>query len=319
MSAPEDRPHKSGTIALVGRPNAGKSTLLNAILGQKLSIVSHRPQTTRNRIVGIFSEPTMQAVLVDTPGLHEARDRMNRNMVETARNSLMDVDLITWVVDARRVFEHLRDGGRPFHKGHAAIAQLIEERHDGDIVIALNKIDKVPRPQLLPITAAFAEQLPKAVFVPISALKEDGLDRLKGAWRELLPEGPPLYPLDQVTEQSERFIVGELIREKIFHHTREEVPYGTAVEIERFEEPVPVEEGGDPRGIVHIHARIYVERDTQRGILIGKGGQMLKLIGSEARQDIQALLDAHVHLELHVSVKKDWSSNPRMLHELGIE
>lgn len=309
--------HKSGTIALVGRPNAGKSTLLNAILGQKLSIVSNRPQTTRNRIVGIHNEDGMQAVLVDTPGLHQPRDRINKAMVGAATESLAGVDVTTWVVDGRRVFERVRDGKPPWHKGHDAILRIIEARDAGSLVVAINKVDKVPRPQLLPILAAFAERLPGATFVPVSALKKDGLDRLRGAWRDLLPEGPPLYPDDMLTDQTERFIVSELIREKVFRLTRQEVPYGTAVVIENFDEREARE--GQERGVVSIFARIYVEREPQRGILIGKGGKMLKQIGSEARQDIEALLDTRIHLELHVTVNPDWTRNPRVLHRLGLE
>lgn len=309
--------YRAGTVALVGRPNAGKSTLLNALLGQKLSIVSHRPQTTRNRIVGVLSEPDWQAVLVDTPGLHRPTDRINKAMVGAAQDSLVGVDATVWVVDARRVFERVRDGRPAFHKGHAAIQRLIEDRRSGTVVIALNKVDQVPRPQLLPILAAFSERVPGVALVPISALKADGLDRLKEVVLAALPEGPPLYPEDQLTDQTERFLVAELVREKVFHLTRNEVPYGTAVVVEEFTEHEAKE--GHDRGFVHIFARINVERDSQRGILIGKGGQMLKRIGTEARRDVEALLGTRVHLELHVSVSRDWTRNPRVLRALGLE
>ena len=311
-----DEPHHSGTIALIGRPNAGKSTLLNAILGQKLSIVSHRPQTTRRRLIGIHSEPGLQVALVDTPGLHAARDRINQAMVDAARDSADGVDVTTWVVDARRCFERMRDGSAPFHKGHDAIATMLSERDSGALVVALNKIDRVPRPQLLPLLAAFAERLPHATFVPISALKGSGLDRLLAAWKAALPECPPLYPTDQLTDATERFLVSELIREKLFVHLRQEVPYGVAVVIEDFEQREARE--GQERGVVAILARIIVERDPQRGIVIGKGGGMLKRVGTEARADIEELLGTRVHLDMHVSVRKDWTTNPRMLQQLGL-
>jgi len=308
---------RAGTVALVGRPNAGKSTLLNALLGQKLSIVSHRPQTTRNRIVGVLTEDDFQAVLVDTPGLHRPKDRINKAMVGAAQDSLVGVDATVWVVDARRVHERVRDRKSAFHKGHTVIQQLIEERDSGTVIVALNKVDKVPRLQLLPILAAFSEHLPGVELVPISALKNDGVSTVRDVIARALPEGPPLYPADQLTDQSERFLVAELIREKIFHHTQQEVPYGTAVEVEEFTEHEAKD--GHERGFIQIFARVYVERDSQRGILIGKGGSMLKTIGTEARADAETLLGTRINLDLHVSVRKDWTRNPRVLRALGLE
>jgi GTP-binding protein Era len=306
----------------VGRPNAGKSTLLNHILGQKLSIVSPKPQTTRNRVVGIHTDEACQLVLVDTPGLHDAKNRMNRSMVEVARGSLSGVDAVCWVVDGEKCVERV-EGGQPVsHKGHQVIAAMIAESGAGveggpKVIIALNKVDKVAKLWLLPVIAELAALIPGAQVVPISARKGSGVDHLVRTLAALMPARPPLHAPDQLTLSPERFIVSELIREKIFLLTHQEVPYSTAVEVEKFEEEAPA--GGHERGRVVIYARILVERDGQKGVLIGKGGTMLKEIGTRARQDIQALLGTRVHLELHVAVEEGWSESARMLREQGIE
>ncbi|RME26273.1 MAG: GTPase Era [Deltaproteobacteria bacterium] len=313
----EDHPtddHRAGFVGLVGRPNAGKSTLLNQVLGQKLSIVSDKPQTTRNRIVGIHTVPGMQAVLVDTPGIHAARSRLNKAMVQVATSAIQDVDAVCWVIDLVPATRAARAGRPPLSPAEQDVARMIAEAEVPHLSVALNKADLVGKPWILPVMAAVQELLPQAVIVPISALRGEGVPELVDTWRDQLPAGPPMYPADQFTEAPERFIVAELIREKIFHLTQQEIPYATAVEIELFEE----EDGGD-RSRVHIMARIYVERDSQKGIVIGKGGAMLKRIGTLARKEIQRLLGARVFLELHVSVRKHWTSSARALKELGYE
>jgi GTP-binding protein Era len=308
--------HRAGFIALIGRPNVGKSTLLNRVLGMKLAAVSNKPQTTRNRIVGIHNAPGMQAVLIDTPGLHDAKSRLNRALVDTARSGLAEADVVCWLVDAEAAVKR-QQASRPIvHKGHEVISQLIEGSQGDPDIIVLNKVDRFKRGQVLPIIQAFHERFPTAELIPISALKGENVDRLMDAWRSRLPEGPPMYPEDQITESSERFLVTELIREKIFRSTHQEIPYATAVEVEKFEEKPPQ---GDQRGVVVVYARIVVERSGQKGVIIGKGGQMLKRIGASARTDVEALLGTRVHLDLHVAVEKNWTENPRLLHELGIE
>jgi len=304
----------AGAIALVGRPNAGKSTLLNQVIGEKVSITAAKPQTTRNRVVGILTRADAQVVLVDTPGIHAARSRMNRAMVRTAKASLSDVDGICWVVDGIKAVERIERNRPIIDRASEHITGLFAESGT-PIYVALNKVDQTPKPKLLPLMAAIAQHLPGAEIVPISALTGDGVDALVDLWAAGLPEGPALFPEDQIMDGSERFLVSELIREKLFRLTEQEIPYSTAVEIETFDESQREDE--KPR--VEIFARILVERDSQKGIVIGKGGALLKRVGSMARKDIQRLLGAHVYLELHVSVKSKWTNNPRLLHELGLE
>lgn len=308
-------PHRAGFVALVGRPNAGKSTLLNQVLGQKLSIVSSKPQTTRNRVVGIHTEPGLQVVLIDTPGIHVAKSRLNKAMVQAAVSSLAEVDAVCWVIDVVPLASAAQKGQEILGKGEQALAQVIEQADPPAVTVALNKVDLISKPLLLPIMEAVHARLPDAVLVPVSAMKGDGVPALRAQWREQLPEGPPPYPADQVTDAPERFIVAELIREKIFHLTQQEVPYSTAVEIELFDE----EERESERPRVHIMARIVVERDSQKGIVIGKGGAMLKQVGTLARKEIERLLGASVFLELHVAVNPRWTSSGRALRELGYE
>ncbi|MFT5686290.1 MAG: GTP-binding protein Era [Myxococcota bacterium] len=314
----------AGFITLIGRPNAGKSTLLNAVLGQKISIISAKPQTTRNRILGIYNGEGVQIIMVDTPGIHQAKGKLNRSMVKVATDSLQDVDAICWVLDATGPAHRITSGSLPSNiltKAESRVLALIERSNVENVSIALNKIDLLPRTALLPLIAALSERLPDAVIVPVSALKNSterfsgGVKRLIDVWSGQLPESPALYPTDQVTDVSERFVVSELIREKIFNLTRQEIPYAVAVEIEKFtEEP----REGKP-SLYHIMARIMVERDSQKGILIGKQGSSLKRIGTLARKDIEPMLDAPVFLQLHVSVAPKWTENPSLLRELGYE
>lgn len=308
--------HRAGFVALIGRPNVGKSTLLNHVLGMKLAAVSNKPQTTRNRIIGIHNAPGMQAILVDTPGLHDAKSRLNRALVDTARSGLAEADVVCWLVDAEGAVKRAQAGRPVVHKGHEVISGLIEEAQGGPDIIVLNKVDRFSRGQVLPIMQAFHARFPDATLVPVSALKGENVDALVRAWRDKLPAGPPLFPEDQITDSSERFLITELIREKIFRSMHQEIPYATAVEVEKFEERPPE---GDRRGVVVVYARIVVERGGQKAVIIGKGGQMLKRIGASAREDIESLLGTRVHLDLHVAVEKNWTENPRLLHELGIE
>jgi GTP-binding protein Era len=293
-----------GTIALVGRPNAGKSSLLNALLGERLAAVSRRPQTTRNRIVGIHTTDTLQAVLLDTPGIHEAWTPFNQQMVEVTDATLQEVDFATWVIDVGPLVEAVQ-AGKPVISPDL---QAVSDRLPANTVVVLNKIDLVKeKGLLLPVLAAFA---PRAA-IPVSARNRQGLDVLERTWAERLPMGEPVYPPDIYTDSTERFIVGELIRERVMELTEEEIPYATAVEVERFDESLR------EQGKILIHAKILVEKQGQKAIVIGKGGAMIKRIGMESRKSVEALLGCHVRLELFVVVEENWTSNPRLLKELG--
>lgn len=311
-----ESPFKSGSIALIGAPNAGKSTLLNELLGQKVAAVSPKPQTTRSRVAGLLTNARMQAVLVDTPGIHDPEkvgSPLNRVLVQIAEATLGEVDMICWVVDALRATTRVAND-QPVITG--IIDEIAEklEACGAPVVIALNKIDRVEKPLLLPVTAALHERLPEAEIIPISALKGDGVDLLLAAFAAGLPEGEAQYPADQLLLDTERSVVAELIREQIFRLTEAEIPYSTAVEIEKFDES----QRDEARPEVEIYARIMVERDSQKGILIGKRGEMLKQIGTRSRREIEALLGCHVFLHLHVAVEKDWSRDPRHLRRLGL-
>ncbi|PLX46929.1 MAG: GTPase Era [Desulfobulbaceae bacterium] len=288
---------RTGVVALVGPPNVGKSTLLNTLLGQKISIVSPKAQTTRNRIMGIVNGDNYQIVLLDTPGIHQADSPLNKEMVKIALDSLHDVDIIIFMID---VTYPLPD--------KLTNAREVLKNTDKPIILLINKIDKVDKETLFPILETYDALFPFQAMVPISALKANGCDRLLEELLPLLPVRPRLYPEDIPTDVTERFIVGELIREKIFHLTHQEIPYSTAVVIDSFREE---------KERVMIHATIQLERSSQKGIIIGKQGKMLARIGREARKDIEELLDTRVVLKLWVKVVKDWSRNMRSLHELG--
>jgi GTPase len=304
-----------GTIALIGRPNAGKSTLLNAVLGQKLSITSDKPQTTRNRIVGIYTADGIQAVLIDTPGLHHATSLLNRGMVRVAEHSLDEVDAVTWVIDASTCARAAERNQDVLDPPLMNIVALIAAHPELPVTVVLNKIDLIERALLLPVMAAISALMPAADVVPTSASKKNGLKQLIETWRRQLPDGELMFPADQLMDGSERFVVAELIREKVVRLTKNELPYATAVDVEKFDE----EDRDAEKPRVVIYASIVVERDSQKGIIIGKGGSMLKRIGSQARKDIEGLLGVHVRLELHVRVNDRWTSNPRMLRELGYD
>ena len=289
---------KSGFVSIVGRPNSGKSTLLNRLVGQKISIVTHQPQTTRNIVRGIVTDPEGQIVFLDTPGIHKPLHRLNERMMRFMLDSLKQIDIVMLIVDASTAH------GR----GDAFALDLIR-RVQTRRYLLLNKIDKIPKLQLLPQITRYSDVVEFDQIVPISAKTGDGVDALKGEIYKCLPEGPMYYPKEQPTDQPERFLVSEIIREKLILVTREELPHATAISIERFEE------GTD---ITRIFASIYVERESQKKIVIGRGGQIVKEVGTSARTEIEYLLDSKVHLELHVKVRKKWRDDEQILKSLGI-
>ena len=291
---------RSGFVAIIGRPNVGKSTLLNRIVGQKIAITSPKPQTTRNRILGILNTDKTQVLFVDTPGIHEAHSPLNRYMVDQARSACLDVDVILWLVEADRPVD--RD---------PMIPRLLEKCKK-PVLLVINKIDTISKDKLLPLIDAYCKICPFASIVPISASKGDGVEALMAEIPALLPEGPRYYPEDQLTDVPERFIVAEMIREQILVRTKDEVPYGVAVIVERFQE-------NPSRNMIGISAVINVERDSQKGILVGKGGTMVRQIGQSARKEMERMLGVKVHLELFVRVQKNWTSSGRMMKEFGYE
>jgi len=313
-------PYRSGYVALVGRPNAGKSTLLNHVLGEKVSITSHKPQTTRNRVVGIYNVPPtdgaggVQAILVDTPGHHEAQSELNRRMVRAAEAALAEVDVVALLIDLVPAVRQVRGEREIISRGELALLERIQAAGH-PCVLALNKIDVVPRELALPVIDAWRRLHDFAAVVPFSALTGVGVEALMGELVQRLPQHPPFFPTDQLMDSSERFVVSEIIREKLFHLLNQELPYSTAVVIEAFEE----ESRGDGRAFVRVGAKILVERSSQKGIVIGRGGQMLRRIGTLARKDIQRLLGCGVHLDLFVSIDKDWTRNARALRRLGYD
>jgi len=292
---------KVGYVAVIGRPNVGKSTLVNTLLKFKLAAVSPKPQTTRYKILGIINEEDAQILLLDTPGIFKkSMYALHNYMIKEAVESIRDADVVVWVVEPVMPTELEED-----------IAEKIKEatkEKKTPVILAINKIDTVHKNALLPIMDTYSKLYDFAAYVPISALKNDGLDRLLEEIKKHLPEGEPFYPTDQLTDKPLRFIVAEIIREKIFLHYRQEIPYSTAVKVEEFRE-------GDP---IYIRAVIFVERESQKGILIGKGGQALKRVGTEARKEIEAILGKKVYLELWVKVKKDWRENLAFIRELEL-
>jgi GTP-binding protein Era len=289
---------RSGFVTVVGVPNVGKSTLVNALVGQKVAIVSDKPQTTRNRILAVMNRPDGQLVLFDTPGIHKPEHRMNERMVKTALSSLGSVDLVLWIVDARlgygpgerRVLEALKAASRP-------------------VILGINKIDTVDKPKILPRIEEYRHLMDFAEVVPLSAKTGENVELLAGLLLSHLPEGEKLYPDEFLTDLPERFFVAEMIREQVLIQTREEVPYSTAVLIESFEE--------SPE-IVKIGAVILAEKENHKGILIGRGGSRLKAIGQAARKEIEAFLSSRVFLGLTVKVREGWREDPRTLDTIGL-
>ncbi len=292
---------KAGMVSLVGRPNAGKSTLLNRFAGQKLAIVSDKPQTTRHRIVGVRNTPAGQIVFIDTPGIHKPMHRMNRRMVETATETLREVDVVVLVVDTTV----------PPGAGDRFVLDLVQSAKT-KAVLALNKVDRVRKSDLLPIMNHYGHAMPFEAIVPVSATTGDGVDSLEREILAALPEGEPLYPDDYLTDQTERTLAAELIREKVLRHTRDELPYTTGVVIEQFEEPQ--RQGG----LTRIFAAILVDHDSQKPIVVGKGGEMIKRVGTEARLDLEEMLGGKVFLDLHVKVRQEWRDDERILDEMGL-
>jgi GTP-binding protein Era len=298
MSASVVVPFRAGFVTVIGRPNVGKSTLVNRLVGQKVAIVSEKPQTTRNRILAVVNRPGAQMVLLDTPGIHKPIHEMNRRMVETATKSIGQGDVVLWLTE---VTEPPGPGDR-FIQGLLGKSGL-------PVVLTLNKIDRIPKPRILPAIEAWRHVASFAEIVPVSALKGDNVDRLEKVLLGRLPEGPALYPEDFLTDLPERFFVAEMVRERILHHTREEIPYVTGVVIEQFKEE---------ESLVRIQAAILVERENQKGILIGRGGSMLKAVGTEARQEIEAFLGTKVFLGLFVKVRERWREDEGVLGQMGL-
>ncbi|MBU5348837.1 GTPase Era [Paenibacillus sp. LC231] len=289
---------KSGFVAIIGRPNVGKSTLMNQVIGQKIAIMSDKPQTTRNKIHGVYTTNESQVVFLDTPGIHKRQSKLGDYMNQTALSTLGEVEAALFLVDASEGI-----GG-----GDRYIAEQLQKIKT-PIILVMNKIDKIEPPALLPLIEQYRKLHDFAEIVPISAKLGNNVDTLLEQIQKYLPPGPQYYPEDQVTDHPEQFVCAELIREKILHMTREEVPHSIAVTIE----DMRVEENGT----VYISAVIFVERDSQKGIIIGKQGALLKEVGRQARQDIQRLLGSKIFLELWVKVKKDWRNQERVLRDLG--
>ncbi|MBR5163142.1 MAG: GTPase Era [Schwartzia sp.] len=291
-------PHKSGFIAVIGRPNVGKSTLINQLIGQKIAIMSDKPQTTRSRILCILTQPDAQVVLLDTPGVHKPLSKLGEYMDRSITNTLKEVDAVFFVVDASE-----KPG-----PGERFIMERLEKTKK-PVILVLNKIDLVTKDELLPIIAAYSKDKDFSAVVPISALSEENLDALLSEAKKHLPEGPAYYPEDMVTDQPERLIAAELVREKVLTLTRDEIPHSIAVDVDE----MATRKNGD----VYIRATIYVERDSQKGIVIGHKGAMLKEIGRLARPDIEMMLGGKVYLDLWVKVRKDWRNRDAILKSLG--
>jgi GTPase len=287
---------RAGFVAIIGRPNAGKSTLLNYLVGQKVAIVTSKPQTTRNRIQGIVTRSEGQIVFIDTPGLHDAASALNRQMMREVSAAMEEIDVLLMVIDATRTMPH-------------ADQMLLDraKRFESKTILALNKIDKLPKPKLLPLLEAFAKAFPFAALVPISALTGSGCEQLVEEIFKQLPENENFFPEDQVTDQPERFLAAEIVREKAIQLTYHEVPHALAVFVDKFEET--------PK-ILRIEMTMHVERDSQKKILIGRKGEMLKKIGTEARKDLEKLLDTKIYLGLFVKVVEGWRDNPNKVREL---
>ena len=292
--------YKSGFVTVIGRPNVGKSTLINKIVGQKVAITSDKPQTTRNRIQCIFTDDAAQIIFLDTPGIHKPKFKLGEYMLKAAEGTLKEVDVILFVIDATEKF----GGGEKY----------ILERLNATtkpVILVVNKIDLIAREKILPIIAEYSTRRNFAAVVPISAVEGSNVDALIDETKNFLPEGVQYYPADMVTDQPERLIVAELIREKILHATQDEVPHSIAVDLEEFTER--------DNGTIFIRATIYVERDSQKGILIGKNGAMLKQVGRAARPEIEMLLGAKVFLDLWVKVKRDWRNSIGALQSFGLK
>jgi GTP-binding protein Era len=297
MNSADLNEFRSGYVSIIGQPNVGKSTLLNSILGEKISIVAPKPQTTRNKIIGVKTIPDAQIIFIDTPGIHRPRHRLGETMVKTTMDALNEVDLILFMVEPHEP-----------EKGSMTVINLLKKMRS-PVFLLINKIDTVKKQDILPVIDYFKGVYSFKEIIPISAIKQDGVGLLLKKICEHLPAGPRYYPDDLITDQLEKFMVSEIIREKIIEKTEEELPYSVAVEVIQWKERED--------GLVSISCNIYVEREGQKAIIIGKKGAMLKAVGSAARADIEKLLNTKVFLELWVKVKKNWRNDDRLLKELG--
>ncbi len=333
-------PFRSGFVALIGRPNVGKSTLINRVLGEKVAIVSPKPQTTRTRILGMVNSPESQVIFVDTPGVHQAQGALNKFMVETAFSAAEEGDVVAFVVEAEGLKEGMAIDIGPGNRMVLTRLKTIKK----PVVLVINKIDTIKKVLLLPLIDAYQKEFPFVEVAPVCARTGEGVDLLVKLLSDKLPESEPLYPTDTFTDQDERTLVGEYIREQVLRHCRQEIPYSTAVVVEIFDEAArhtvkePVAPKGktpvkkkvpsakeaqeralNPKrtGLVKIHAAIFVERDSQKAIIIGKQGQMLKTIGSGARQGIERLLSTNVYLSLQVKVEPRWSERADAIRKMG--
>lgn len=292
---------KSGSVSLVGRPNAGKSTLLNRIVGHKLAIVSDKPQTTRTRVVGVKHYPEGQVVFVDTPGVHKPTHRMNRRMVNVAREAMREVDVLVLVVDVS-----VKAG-----PGDRFMLEMVKGLTK-PVLLALNKVDRIAKTRLLPMIEQYRQAHPFVEIVPISAADGTNVDRLEAAILVSVPEGEPLYPPEYLTDQTDRFFVSEIVREQVLHLTHDELPFSTAVIVDRWDE------GAGEGDILKLYCTILVDRESQKPIVVGKGGAMIKAIGTAARAELMATFERRIHLDLHVKVKSEWRDDERVLDEMGV-
>ena len=292
---------KSGFVSFIGRPNAGKSTLLNRLVGSKLAIVSDKPQTTRTRILGVRNYPDAQVVFLDTPGIHRPLHRMNVRMVDTAIETIREVDVLGLVIDA----------AEPPGKGERFVLDLLKDA-PAPVLLILNKVDLVRKPRLLPMIERYQQEARFEEIIPLSAATGENVDRLERAIIDRLPEGERLYPDDYLTDQPERFFAAEIVREKLLHYTHAEIPFASAVIIDRFEEP-----HGD-KTVLRLYCTIVVDRESQKPIVVGRGGEMIKKIGTAAREELERFFATKVFLDLHVRVKSEWREDDQVLAQLGI-
>jgi GTP-binding protein Era len=293
---------KSGFVSFIGRPNAGKSTLLNRLVGTKLAIVSDKPQTTRTRILGVKNYDDAQVVFLDTPGIHRPLHRMNVRMVDTAVDTIREVDVLGLVVDATE----------PPGKGDRFVLDLVKNVH-APVFLILNKIDLMKKTRLLPLMQQYSEMGTFAEIIPISAATGDNVDRLERLILDRLPEGDALYPADYLTDQPERFFAGEIVREKLLQFTHAEIPFSSAVVVDRFEEPA------DDKSLMKLYCTIVVDRESQKPIILGRGGDMIKRIGIAAREDLEKFFGTKVFLDLHVRVKSEWREDENVLNDIGLK
>jgi len=292
--------YKSGFVSIVGRPNVGKSTFLNRVIGQKIAIMSDKPQTTRNKVQGVLTQEHSQTIFIDTPGIHKPKHKLGEFMLKVSRNALKEVDIIMFMVNAEQ----------KIGKGDEFIIEMLEGNQT-PVFLVINKIDQVHPDELASIIDSYKDKFNFAEIIPISALQGNNVDALLSTIEKYLPEGPQYYPADQITDHPERFIISELIREKVLHSTREEIPHSIAVVIDK------IKRDEENENMIRVQATIMVERDSQKGIVIGKKGALLKQVGTEARKDIEMLLGSKVFLELWVKVQKDWRNKQTHLRDFG--